>query len=278
MDYGKVFDSNRTVDCGLRTCTMKLGVVPYLNSFPLTYGLNAKIYQEVPAKLTRKADPDDIILAPIIEAFQDSCWHLCDGIGIGSYGVVETVKLLFRESHISVSNLKQIYLDAESKTSRSLLKILLQNFYHRPLNTILFSDEIETADGALVIGDKIWNPDGPWSLVPGPWSLVPSPWSVDLGQAWTQWTGLPFVYACWMTRSRAAALEWKGRLVKQAQENLKNLRQLAAQAPPNHCPDLVGYWRRLKYDLDAESKKGIALFQKYWCELEGKPRLNLHWV
>ncbi|MBI4124530.1 MAG: hypothetical protein HY466_01185 [Deltaproteobacteria bacterium] len=250
---------------------MKLGVVPYLNSFPLTCGLDAEIYQEVPAKLTRKADPDDIILAPIVEAFQDSCWHLCDGIGIGSYGVVETVKLLFRENHLSISNLKQIYLDAESKTSRALLKILLQNFYHRPLNTIFFTNEIKTADGALVIGDKIWNPDGPWSV-------VRCPWSVDLGQAWTQWTGLPFVYACWMTRSKTAALEWKGRLIEQAQENLKNLEQLAVQVPPNRCPDLVGYWRRLKYDLDAESKKGIALFQKYWCELEGKPSLELSWV
>lgn len=243
---------------------MRIGTVPYANAYPITFGLECESYREVPGKLIERAGPDDILLAPIVEAFQNPGWTLIEGVGIGSFGPVQTVKLLFKKQNITIENVKSIYLDAESKTSQALLKILLGNFYQRSLASIRFVQQADQAEAALWIGDKIWDLDGPRSL--------------DLGAAWTQWTKLPFVYACWMSRSKATALEWKQILIDQAQENLGRLEALAAQAPPTRCPDLLAYWRRLKYDLDDESKKGITLFQKYWCELESKPRLTLNWL
>lgn len=243
---------------------MKLGIVPYLNAFPLVYGLECEKFVAPPAQLSQMARSDDILLAPIVTAFMNPGWYLLDECGIGSFGPVETVKLFFRGSNITIQNLKSIYLDKESLTSISLLKILLKNFHSRHLNEISFSDKMEGCESALFIGDKVWNFQGPKSL--------------DLGQAWTQFTTLPFVYACWMTRSQETGKKWKKNLEERLRKNLETLPSLVSKAPQNHCPNLLKYWQNLKYDIDAQAKKGIELFQKMWCELENKPYLPLNWL
>src|SRR5436190_20439407 len=45
------------------------------------------------------------------------------------------------------------------------------------------------ADAVLLIGDRAMR-----AALPG------YPYSYDLGQEWTEWTGLPFVYAVWAVR------------------------------------------------------------------------------
>lgn len=243
---------------------MRLGIVPYLNAFPLVYGLDAEIYTAPPAKLPQIAKPDDILLAPIVTSFIDPSWYLIDGFGIGSFGPVDTVRLFFKDNNITIENIMLINLDKESKTSKALLKIIIKNCYHRHLEEISFLGKRNGCEGALVIGDKVWN--------------LPSLKSLDLGEAWTHFTTLPFVYACWMTRSKDLALRWKKRLNDQTKINLAQLNKLVAKAALNHCPNPVQYWKKLKYDLDDASKKGIVLFQKWWGELEQKPILKLNWI
>lgn len=242
-----------------------MGTVPYLNALPLVDGLPFEIYKASPVALVNQAKDNEIILAPIVTAFKDSSWYLIDGIGIGSFGPVETVKLFFRNGDTTIQNLKSIYLDQESLTSVALLKILLTKFYQRSLDSILFTAELGDADAQLLIGDKTWSPDNPR-------------FALDLGEIWTELTGLPFLFACWMTRSKVAAIEWKPTLVGQAQKNLGDLERLAATAQKNNCPNLLAYWKRLRYLIDEESKKGVGLFQKRWGEMEKKPVIDLRWI
>lgn len=250
---------------------MRLGIVPYLNAFPLVYGLECEKFVAPPAKLAQMAASEDIVLAPIVAAFQDDSWHLIDGIGIGSFGPVETVKLVFKNTSTTIENVRSIYMDEESQTSKALLKIILRNFYHRSLDSILFLNQVEDADGALLIGDKVWS-------LKGTWNMEHRTWNSDLGEIWTTWTHLPFVYACWMTRSRETGEKWKKVLLNQAQKNLENLPPLVPKVPKNNCPDLLAYWKRLRSIIDEEGKKGVELFQKMWCELENKPCLPLKWL
>lgn len=248
-----------------RLNTVKLGIVPYLNCFPLVYGLSeVEIYREAPARLAQKAGPGDILLAPIVTAFLEPSWYLIEGLGIGSFGPVDTVRLFMKEHSLTIENLKIIYMDEESITSVALLKVLLKNFYGRSLDSITFSNQREDVDGTLLIGDKVWNHD--------------LPASIDLSQAWTSFTSLPFVYACWMTKSKAIAEEWKEKLLSQTEKNMENLPQLVSKAPKNNCPDVLQYWRRLNYLLGTQHKEGIQRFQKEWASLEGKPVLELKWI
>lgn len=234
---------------------MRLGVVPYLNCLPLVSGFPCEIYSAPPAQLATLAKPDDIILGPIVTAFSDPSWYLLEGVGIGSFGPVDTVRLFFNNKDITIQNINKIYLDNESSTSAALLKVLLTNCYQRLLAEIqFFTDRPDSAEGTLMIGDKVWEQDG---------NLT----SLDLGKAWTDFTGLPFVYACWMTKNRGLAEEWRPKLICQAKNNLGHLEELAQNIPEEKRGKVLSYWRHLCYEMGPEQKKGIQLFQKYWSQI-----------
>lgn len=246
--------------------TMRLGVIPYLNGVPLIHGINCEIYTAVPSRLIAFAGRNDIVLGPVAAAFLDPAWRLVEGVGVGSFGAVETVKLFFKTAGISVENLKKIYLDSDSITSAGLLQVLLRHFFRRRLDEIEFVRENpKEADARLLIGDKVFEEA----------AQLPS---IDLGEAWTRFTGLPFVYACWMTKNPELGREWKSKLVAQARQNLENLEGLAATLPLEKRAKALAYWRRLHYPLGAEEKRGIELFQKYWSELHSLSCLPLQWV
>ena len=285
---------------------MKLGIVPYLNCTPLVDGLKCPTYKAPPALLATQAAPEDLILAPIVQAFEEPGWHLMEGCGIGSFGPVDTVKLFFNwdtpsnvipakagiqdllktldprfrgDDNIAHGNDDlRIYLDTESKTSVNLLKVLLQYRWEQDLREIEFKSYHYSAsslplwEGArgrgtalLLIGDKAWQ-------------QPTSQPSIDLGEAWTEWTGKPFVWACWMSRSETTVNHFKNILCEQLQYNLEHLDLLAKKYPHNDCPDLLKYWRLLKYELGAPQKEAVALFQKYWGTLNQQRTRPLEWI
>ena len=110
-----------------------------------------------------------------------------------------------------------------------------------------------------MIGDKVWeeNPDQP---------------SLDLGEVWTKWTKLPFVFACWMTKNPALGKQWKPILIETAKSNLQNLEKISQET------HLLKYWRKLCYDLGEPQKRAVALFQRYWNELTGTFPSELRWI
>lgn len=232
---------------------MRIGTVPYLNALPLIHGLKATIFSAPPAQLAQLAYADDIILAPVALPFHDPSWYLLQGPVIGSFGRVETVKLFIKESAQTIEKINKIHFDSESLTAATLLKILLQNSL------------VPTQGGYLLIGDKVWEDN----------SGLPS---VDLGEVWTKWKGLPFVWACWMTKSPAIGREWKEKLTAQADQNLGNLEKLSEALPSHRCPNPIAYWKNLRYFLGAGQKQAVEAFQKEWSQLTGRPRVPLQWI
>ena len=241
---------------------MRIGTVPYLNSVPLVKGLECEIYKAPPSELVRIAKPDDIILAPVVAPFLDPSLYMLEGVGIGSFGPVETVKLFFNKPGITIDNLKTISLDTESTTSVALLKVLLKYKYQKAIQEVSHT----SCDAYLMIGDKVFEQN------------VPGTFCLDLGQEWTEWTDLPFVYACWMTQNRAIGEEWKTKLVEQAANNLENLEKLAEEIPYGRREKILKYWRQLRYEVGPPQKKAIAVFQQHWANLEKKPVLPLNWI
>ncbi|MBI5300377.1 MAG: hypothetical protein HY877_08845 [Deltaproteobacteria bacterium] len=239
---------------------MRLGTVSYSNVIPLIHGLPCDIFKAPPSQLAKLSGPDDIIMSPVVTAFLDPDWYLIEGVGIGSFGAVDTVKLFFRNKRTTIQNIKTIYIDSDSLTSLNLLKILFQNRFERNLNSIRFtSNPKETTEGALLIGDKVWkeNPDQPF---------------LDLGEAWTEWTKLPFVFACWMTKNPTIGKKWKPFLIETAKSNLQNLEKISQET------HLLKYWKKLYYDLGEPQKRAIALFQRYCVGLTGIPLSELRWI
>lgn len=244
---------------------MRLGIVPYLNTRPLVYGLEGEIYQATPARLPSLASEEDIILAPVVAAFEDPSWCLLEGVGIGSFGPAETVRLFFNHPEITIQKIKKIALDIESKTSNMLLKTLMHFYYKIPQEKVAYLMEGNDVEAVLRIGDKAWEE----SATSG---------NIDLGEIWTDWTTLPFVFACWMTKNRELGKEWKPKLIAQAQQNLEFLKKLAETVPAENRERTLNYWRRLCYELGEKQKEAIQLFQRYWSYLTQQRAQPIQWI
>jgi len=97
---------------------------------------------------------------------------------------------------------------------------------------------------------------------------------LDLGQAWMEWTGLPFVYALWTAR-RVLPAETKGALARFLDESLgASDRALAARLYATAsggrlgtADELARYLARFTYRLGVDEERGLDRFRTYWKEL-----------
>src|SRR5262249_22359172 len=114
---------------------------------------------------------------------------------------------------------------------------------------------LKAHEAGLVIGDAAFRDDG-----------APHVW--DLGAAWKELTGLPFVYAVWtlnegVDRARLATL-----LRDSLASGLSHLDEIAAQAvgsiPGQDVKSLTRYLRdNLHYVLADRDMQGIEAFQRF---------------
>jgi chorismate dehydratase len=112
------------------------------------------------------------------------------------------------------------------------------------------------------------------------------PFELDLGQAWQELTGLPFVFGVWAVRRDFAAAQPEAtdslhRLLLRSRDwGLGSLAELSRIAPAffSMSPaQILAYFRRLNYSLDPEHEEGLAAFFHYLYnlgELDEAPRLE----
>src|SRR5262249_35153908 len=126
----------------------------------------------------------DVALIPAIEYFRSGTYSVVPGISIASNGPVLSVTLF---SRVPWAGIRRVALGGGSPPSAALAQVLLQKRYGvRPEVVPLPMDraaEEADADAVLLIGDRAMR-----ACLPG------FRYGFDLGQEWTDWTGLPFVY------------------------------------------------------------------------------------
>ena len=116
----------------------------------------------------------------------------------------------------------------------------------------------EHFDAALVIGDEALR----WRVRP-PEGFVQA---MDLASEWTEWTGLPFVFACWALRKDLdpARAQWLGQfLLTSLDEAEQDLPRLATGLPTElgATPVLTDYLRNFIYRLGAEEVESMVRFR-----------------
>ena len=235
---------------------MKLAAVPYLNALPLTRGLRHPISFYPPNELDRllKEGSLDLATAPIATLFDNPHMYVVPGLAIGTDGPVKSVNLYINKNDITIHNIKYIYCDIESRTSVLLLKVLLAQRLHRDLNSICFQGEKnDQTEGQLLIGDKALEEPHP---------------TLDLGHAWKEWTGLPFVFALWITphETLPASLLWE--LQSCPKDSLANLEGWLEETRVFTPQFLKNYLtQNVCYELGPRQVQGIRLFHQKLCEL-----------
>ncbi len=237
----------------------KIVAVSYLNTKPLLYGLlrselasQIDLELQIPSECARrlKTGEADLGLVPVAIIPELSAPQIVSDYCIGTKGAVRTV-CIFSEKPLE--EVERIYLDYHSRTSVELIKILLRD--HWRLTPQLapahpgFEQEIGGTTAGLVIGDRAIEMEARF------------PHIYDLGEAWMTHTGLPFVFAAWVSngplperflRSFNKALEAGLRLIPE-------LMYLLPSPAPGF--DLHAYFtENISYELDASKRRAMGMF------------------
>jgi chorismate dehydratase len=196
-------------------------VVAYLNAAPLVHGLDAdprfRIVRDVPSRVAEALHAGDVDLGviPSIE-YAAGDYAIVPRVAIASRGPVRSVALFHRGP---LEEIRRVALDSSSRTSAALLRILLHDRLGRDPEYVVMppslADMLKAADAALLIGDRALYFDGEEERL-------------DLGQAWTEQTGLPFVWAFWAGRPEAAGSPEVARLQAALAAGLEALPAIAA--------------------------------------------------
>ncbi len=175
---------------------VRLGAVEYLNARPLVYGLEQSTERfslrfDVPSRCAALLHARDVDLGiiPSIEYLRGGPYLAVPGVAIGSDGPIASVAMFSRRPP---ADIRTLALDTSSRTSVALLQVLCKHHFRiapamRPMLPEP-EDMLRECDAALVIGDRALLFD----------HVAAGVEKIDLGEAWTAYSGLPFVYAFWV--------------------------------------------------------------------------------
>ncbi len=246
----------------------RIGSVPYLNAVPLTHSLGAGVTYLPPSELARQLHGGhlDAALLSVTEVMGRPEYTVLDGAGICSDGPVYSVILAHQDP---LSSLGEIHLDPASCTSVNLLRVLLAQRGPVPaFRTLDTTAHAGAHRNVLLIG----NPAIEFRRRPHTHQI----W--DLGAAWQEQTGLPFVYAVWaLRRDQPPALADRLRASQSA--GLAALPEIVAQRPEYDAAFrqayLGGY---IRYHLSAREKAGLQEFGQRLLHHAGRTSVDLEFV
>ena len=243
------------------THTLRLASVSFLNAKPLIWGLedadDIDLQLDVPSGLLRGLERDhyDVALLPVIDYQRMPGLCIVPAGGIGCDGGTLTVRIFSKKP---VHQIRTLACDTDSHTSVALARILFAELYRTQPTFIDWSrqsPEDRPADARLLIGDKV--------VCEEPAGFEHQ---IDLGAAWKELTGLPFVFAVWTARKGIDLRELPQRLEQAKQEGLANVKQIIKRhATPRGWPAglamqyLTVY---LKFEIGPRQLEAISRFHE----------------
>lgn len=258
----------------------RLGVVSFLNARPLIAGLETdpgvQLAFAVPAALPEQLARGDVdaALVPIIDVLRSQGrYRIISDACIGCDGETMTVRVF---SQVPPDRVHTLWADVDSHTSVALARVLWRALYGRDL-TLRACDtrtaNLAETEAVLLIGDKVMDP-----------RRAGFAYEVDLGGAWRQHTGLPFVFAVWAMRAPVdsprpvqspAATELSDLLQRARDRGVAQAAEIAETWGPRHGWPVAAAQRYLtqcmQYRLDARSVAGVALFARHCASADLVP-------
>jgi chorismate dehydratase len=236
---------------------IRVAAVSYLNTKPLIYGFEKGMMKkevdlliDYPSKIASMLlkNEVDIGLVPvaIIPEMKEHC--IISDYCIGSEGEVASVCLF---SEVPLNEIKIVLLDYQSRTSVALLKLLIKEYWKLDVafeNTAGdYQSEITGTTAGLVIGDRALK------------QRKVSSYIYDLGLEWKNFTGLPFVFAAWVSNKKLSD-DFIYRFNEANMFGLNNLDTVISGY--NKVPfDLKQYYtRNIKYNLDDCKLNALQIF------------------
>jgi chorismate dehydratase len=221
---------------------MRIGCVPYDHAKP--FGVSWKVGEVVwdhPKELVGrlKRGEVDLALVPVWEVLTGGPYRVVDGLAVGSRGEVRSVVVFHDKPLVECGG---ISLTPHSMSSVQLWRVVSKGAWGLKL------EEREDGEARLRIGDEALRE----------WTERKGRGVTDLGKAWWDWTGKPFVFAVWAMREGFRPNE--GEVEKFREECLAGIAKRAELAEGE--PEKEYLTKCIRYELGPEEKEGMAEFAK----------------
>ncbi|MBA2500872.1 MAG: menaquinone biosynthesis protein [Chitinophagaceae bacterium] len=240
---------------------IKVGMVSYLNTRPMVYGLKLppinneiELVEDTPAQLAEMLQKGliDVGLIPVAAIPFLEEYFIVGDYCIAAEGEVASVCLF---SEVPMNEIEKVYLDYQSRSSVALLKWLMKEYWGIDPEIIQAQDEsfrkeIKGSTAGLVIGDRALE------------QRKVSTYIYDLASEWRSITGLPFVFAVWVStkklpdefiikfnQANSVGFNYLDEIINDLNFNLYDLKKY--------------YTLHIQYRLDERKRKGMELFLEY---------------
>ena len=209
----------------------------------------------IPSECARRleAGEADIGLVPVAVIPNLPTAHIISDYCIGAEGSVATVCIY---GDVPVHEMTSIYLDHHSRTSALLTRLLLEEYWQHEVTFLEaeegYIDRIGGTVGGLVIGDRAIGLQRRFR------------YTYDLAEVWLRHTGLPFVFAVWVS-TRPVSPDFVAHFNKALSEGLEHLPELQLLlSSPDPSFSLEEYFtRNIDYALDDRKRLALDRFLAY---------------
>jgi chorismate dehydratase len=251
----------------------RLGRTDYINTKPVFYGFDKSAVNE--AFVTIRGEPSHLnhllaegeldisLVSSAAYASNSEKYLILPDLSISSFGPVGSVLLLSKVPFEKLDR-KLIVLTESSASSIQLIKFLLTALFsvtptYRKGKITLHDIPKNDCHGILSIGDE--------ALRLRQRSIFPH--VLDLGQAWYQLTGLPFVFALWAVRKEffssypEVSKTIHRSIISSREYGLAHLAEISAEVHNNAhltIQECMEYFKHLKYGLDGPYLQGLRAF------------------
>jgi chorismate dehydratase len=253
---------------------VRIGAVGYLNARPLTWALDRspdrwQVRYDLPSVCATLLHEGavDLGLIPSIEYLSAPDYRFVPGVGIGSAGPIASVALYTR---VPVERIRRLALDTSSRTSVALIKVLCRHRFGIDPEFVSYGPDLaamtRACDAGLLIGDPAFDADHEALGLT----------KIDLGEAWTAMTGLPFVYAAWTGRPGVVTAADVRALQDAQDEGTESVDAIAREYGRGSAAvtaRAAAYLRdNVRYGLGEREAAGLQLFLDYAADLGVAPR------
>ncbi len=237
-----------------------ISLVSYSNTLPFKYALANSDYISGNAVLNERNPADcaadlisgeaDIALLPVGALSLLTNYRIISDFCLSAYKKVESVLLL---SERPKEEITEIILDYQSRTSVKLIKVLAENYWKEKF---LYSDakpgfenHISGTKAAVVIGDRALNIRNSYRYV------------YDLAEEWYNFTGMPAVFAVWVTRKDISPdflYNFNNVLRSGVENRLEIAKKMSANYPGFDLENYLGTC--IDYRFDEKKKESMNMF------------------
>lgn len=218
-------------------------------------------HADTPARLAlalREKNLEVAFLSPLEYARDSSLYEIIPGAGASSSIATGTVSVIFRSEHLHSVN--TIAIDPAFSSEIVLARIVLAEEFELAPRFVPATGTVEEmlarADAVLLAGDASLR------------AVDVHPNRIDLVEAWTELTDLPYVHGMWVVPSGTGTTELAELLQNAAAKALDSIDTITGSAPPALFPaqnqsSLADYLNAFSYDLNEEDLDGVQEFMRF---------------